>query len=245
MRCDVQSQRENGASVLDAAGHADAIKFSDVSRVYPTGAAPFVAIDNVSFFVCPGEFVAVVGKSGSGKSTLLNLIAGIDRSTSGTVDVGGVGLSGLSEDRLASWRGRNVGVVFQFHQLMPTLTALENVMLPMDFCNVYRPRERQGYATALLESVGIADQASKFPSALSGGERQRVAIARALANDPALVVTDEPTGSLDSRTADAVIDLLHGLAADGKTVVMVTHERDIASRADRVITLADGRISRA
>jgi putative ABC transport system ATP-binding protein len=236
----------NSTTTLDpdqVAFPSDSITFTGVTKSYVTEGDPFLAIDNIDLAIRPGEFLAIVGKSGSGKSTLMNLIAGIDRATSGSVHVGGQPLTPLSEDQMASWRGRNVGVVFQFHQLMPTLTVLENVMLPMDFCNTYRAKERSQKATALLASVGIADQAHKFPAALSGGQRARVAIARALANDPPLVIADEPTGNLDSRTADAMIDLLRQLATDGKTIVMVTHERDIASRVDRVVTLVDGRIA--
>jgi len=189
-----------------------------------------------------GEFVAIVGKSGSGKSTLINLIAGIDRPTSGEVRVAGTDVHGLDESRLATWRGRSVGVVFQFFQLLPTLTVLENLMLPMDFCGTYPKAQARERALALLAEVGIAEQAHKLPAALSGGQQQRAAIARALANDPPLIVADEPTGNLDSATADAVLALLASLARRGKTVLMVTHERDVSRIADRVIGLADGRV---
>ena len=183
----------------------------------------------------------MVGKSGSGKSTLINLIAGIDQPTSGEINIAGTPVHALSQEQLAIWRGRNVGVVFQFFQLLPTLTVAENVVLPMDFCNTYPVRERRPRALALLHRVGIAEQADKLPSALSGGQQQRAAIARALANDPSLIVADKPTGNLDSQTSDAVLQLFAGLAADGKTVVMVTHERDVTI-VTRSIALADGQI---
>ncbi len=181
-----------------------------------------------------------VGRSGSGKSTLLNMVAGIDRPSAGTVMVGGSSIERLSADRLAAWRGRAVGVVFQFFQLLPTLTVAENVMLPMDFCATYPARERRARAIGLLERVEIADQADKLPSALSGGQQQRVAIARALANDPPLIVADEPTGNLDSATSEAIFRLFAALRADGKTIVIVTHERDAVSGEGRVVTIADG-----
>jgi putative ABC transport system ATP-binding protein len=184
----------------------------------------------------------VIGKSGSGKSTLVNLVAGLDRPSAGEVVVGGTALHALDESRLAAWRGRSVGVVFQFFQLLPTLTVLENVLLPMDLCGTLKGPASRRRALALLDEVGIADQAPKLPAALSGGQQQRAAIARALANDPPLVVADEPTGNLDSHTADAVMDLLASLTRAGKTVLLVTHERDVSRLADRVITLSDGRI---
>jgi putative ABC transport system ATP-binding protein len=221
---------------------APLIELRGVRKVYPTAAGGFTALDGIDLALCAGELTAVVGKSGSGKSTLANLIAGIDRPTAGEVTVGGTKVHALDESRLASWRGRNVGVVFQFFQLLPTLTVVENVMLPMDFCGTYPPDEARERAAELLERVGVADQADKLPSTLSGGQQQRAAIARALANDPAVVVADEPTGNLDSRTADAVLDLLAELARAGKTVVVVTHERDVLRRFDRVVTLADGRV---
>ncbi len=218
------------------------IYLRDVVKVYETCAGGTTVLKNISLQVQPGEFVSVVGPSGSGKSTLLNMITGIDRPTSGEVYVGGEAVHRLSENQLARWRGRNVGVIFQFFQLLPTLTILENVMLPMDFCNVYRGRERKARAVHLLEQVGIAGHAHKLPSALSGGEQQRAAIARALANDPPLLVADEPTGNLDTTTANEVFTLFEGLVAQGKTMMVVTHDRSLSARTQRVIHLLDGRI---
>jgi putative ABC transport system ATP-binding protein len=218
------------------------IELRAVTKKYPTGGGEFTALADVNLGILAGEFVAVVGKSGSGKSTLLNLIAAIDRTTSGEVLVAGEPLHRRDESQLAAWRGRYVGVVFQFFQLLPTLTVLENTMLPMDFCQTLPRAQARERALELLALVGIADQAGKLPTALSGGQQQRAAIARALANDPPLVVADEPTGNLDTQTAEAVLSLLEGLTRAGKTVLMVTHERDLEGRVDRVITLADGRI---
>jgi putative ABC transport system ATP-binding protein len=218
------------------------VELRAVSKIHPIEGGGFAALRDVDLRIARGEFVAVVGKSGSGKSTLLNLIAGIDRPSGGEILVGGTGVHTLGESRLAAWRGSHVGVVFQFFQLLPTLTILENVVLPMDLCGTRRPREAKARALALLEEVGIAAQAGKLPSALSGGEQQRAAIARALANDPPLVVADEPTGNLDSRTAGDVLSLLARTAEAGKTVLMVTHERDVAGLVDRVVTLSDGRV---
>jgi len=221
---------------------APAVELSDASRTYRTAGGPFHALAGLDLTIAAGELVAIVGKSGSGKSTLVNLIAGLDRPTAGRIRVAGTAIDALDESALAAWRGRNVGVVFQFFQLLPTLTILENVMLPIELCKVLPAAAARARAHELLAEVGIADQAGKLPSALSGGQQQRAAIARALANDPALVIADEPTGNLDSQTADAVLGLLAGLTRTGKTVVTVTHERDIARFADRVVTLADGKV---
>lgn len=216
------------------------IQLRDVTKVYPGAAGGFTALAGINLGFFAGQLTAVVGKSGSGKSTLANLIAGIDRPTRGEVLVAGTAVHALGESRLAAWRGRHVGVVFQFFQLLPTLTVVENVMLPMDFCGTYPPAEARARAHDLLARMGIAEQADKFPSALSGGQQQRAAIARALANDPGVVVADEPTGNLDSRTSESVLEVLGALAREGKTVVVVTHERDVLRRFDRVVTLADG-----
>jgi putative ABC transport system ATP-binding protein len=220
----------------------DAIQVSDVVKTYPLGAGEVVAVDHLSLDVAYGEFVAIVGRSGSGKTTLLNLLAGIDRPTSGTIHAAGADLGSLSESGLATWRGRNVGLVFQFFQLLPTLTVIENVMLPMDFANKMPTGDRRRRAQHLLDRVGIADQADKLPATLSGGQQQRAAIARALANDPPLVLADEPTGNLDSVTASAVLTLFADLNAEGRTIVVVTHETDIRSIVGREVTLVDGRI---
>jgi putative ABC transport system ATP-binding protein len=218
------------------------IELRDVVKTYEAGGGDVTVLKEVTLKVQPGEFVSVVGPSGSGKSTMLNMITGIDRPTSGEVLVGGEAVHELSENELARWRGRNVGVIFQFFQLLPTLTVLENVMLPMDFCNVYKRRERKERAMRLLEQVGITDQADKLPSALSGGQQQRAAIARALANDPPVIVGDEPTGNLDTGTADAVFALFQDLVTQGKTLVIVTHDRELSGRTGRVLHLLDGRI---
>ncbi len=218
------------------------IDLAGVGKVYETGAGEFVALADADLVIRSGEFVAIVGPSGSGKSTLLNMVTGVDRPTSGAVRINGTLLNDLDENQLAKWRGANVGLVFQFHQLMPTLTVVENVTMPMDFAKLIPARERAKRAMDLLDQVGIADQANKFPAALSGGQQQRVAIARSLANDPPLITADEPTGNLDSHTADSILEMLRQLTVAGKTVVMVTHERDIAARVDSVVSVADGRI---
>ncbi|HJP93928.1 MAG TPA: ABC transporter ATP-binding protein [Pyrinomonadaceae bacterium] len=218
------------------------ISLHQVSKNYETPAGKFSALKNIDLEIQSGQFVGVVGKSGSGKSTLLNMVAGIDRPSSGSVAVAGTIIHDLSENRLAIWRGRNVGFVFQFFQLLPTLTAAENVMLPMDFCKTFPFRERRKRALALLERVGVGPQADKLPSTLSGGEQQRVAIARALANEPRLVLADEPTGNLDSVTAAAILNLFRNMANQGTTVVIATHEADIARVIDRRIEISDGTI---
>jgi putative ABC transport system ATP-binding protein len=219
------------------------ISLHQVSKKYETPAGAFAALRDVDVEIRAGEFVGVVGKSGSGKSTLLNMIAGIDRPSSGTVTVANTAIHALPESKLAAWRGRNVGFVFQFFQLLPTLTAIENVMLPMDFCKTFPARERRQRALALLEGVGVGPQADKLPSTLSGGEQQRVAIARALANEPPLVIADEPTGNLDTITARGILDLFRALANQGTTVVIATHEPDIVRVSDRKIQISDGAIA--
>lgn len=218
------------------------IELRHVNKAYRVAGGSFLALKDVDMQADAGEFVAVVGKSGSGKSTLINMITGIDTPTSGEVFVASAVVHVMDQEQLAVWRGKNVGVVFQFFQLLPTLTIAENIILPMDFCNTYPVGERRARAISLLEKVGIAEQADKLPSDLSGGQQQRAAIARALANDPPVLVADEPTGNLDSQTSDAVMQLFANLAGEGKTVVMVTHERDLTQYFTRSITLSDGRL---
>ena len=218
------------------------IDLFDVVKIYVSPAGRYTALKGIDLTINRGEFVAVVGKSGSGKSTLMNMITGIDRPTSGKVYVNEVGIHKLREGKIASWRGKTLGIVFQFFQLLPTLTVIENVMLPMDFCNMYSIRERNERALRLLEQVELQDQAYKLPSTLSGGQQQRVAIARALANDPPILVADEPTGNLDTKTAGSIFSLFTNLVNDGKTILMVTHDQDLAKEVSRIIYLVDGRI---
>jgi putative ABC transport system ATP-binding protein len=219
------------------------IQLRGVSKAYDTPAGPFIAVRDIDLDVGAGELIGITGKSGSGKSTLLNVIGGIDRPSSGDVVVAGTSLRQASERTLTRWRAATVGVVFQFFQLQPTLTVVENVMLPMDFLGARPLRERRPHALDLLARVGLADQANKLPSALSGGQQQRVAIARALANNPPIVTADEPTGNLDSETADAVLDLFRSLTRDGTTVVIATHEPGISLVASRTIALRDGQLA--
>ncbi len=222
--------------------HGHLIDLEDVVKDYVTEAGPFRALKSVSLQVDAGEFIAVVGRSGSGKSTLMNMITGIDRPTEGTLNVGGTDLTRLGESRMAEWRGRTVGVIFQFFQLLPTLTVVENVMLPMDFAGLGSPRERVERAMHLLELVGMTDQANKLPASTSGGQQQRAAIARSLANDPPIIVADEPTGNLDAATAEEVFELFESLVQGGRTIVMVTHDPDLAVRTRRTVHMVDGRI---
>src|SRR6266487_2257413 len=223
-------------------GNEHLIDMRQIVKTYQSAAGSFTALKSVDLQIDRGEFVAIIGKSGSGKSTLINMITGIHRPSSGEVLVGDAAVHTLSEGQMAVWRGKNLGVIFQFFQLLPTLTIVENVMLPMDFCNMYAPRERRARAMHLLEQVEMAEQANKLPSAVSGGQQQRVAIARALANDPPILVADEPTGNLDSKTANAVFQLFGNLVQQGKTLLMVTHDSDLAKRVDRAVIVADGAI---
>jgi putative ABC transport system ATP-binding protein len=218
------------------------IEFRKVGKVYESSAGKFAALKGVDLTIEAGEFVAIQGKSGSGKTTLINVLTGIDRPTSGEVYVAGAPVHRLDEGQLAAWRGANLGIVFQFFQLLPTLTVLENVRLPMDFVGRYPSVEREQRALGLLDLVGLGEYAHQLPSRLSGGQQQSAAIARALANDPQILVTDEPTGNLDSATAEQVFDLLHRLADGGKTVLMVTHDDELAARARRVVVIKDGEI---
>jgi putative ABC transport system ATP-binding protein len=218
------------------------IELREVVKTYHSTAGHFTALKGIDLKIGEGEFVAIVGKSGSGKTTLINVLTGIDRPTQGQVFVAGTPVHRLDEGELATWRGANMGIVFQFFQLLPTLTVLENVRLPMDFCNLYTPAERSERAMHLLGLVEMQDYAHQIPSQLSGGQQQSAAIARSMANDPKIIVTDEPTGNLDSRTAEQVFELLHRLAAEGKTILMVTHDDDLARRAMRTVTIKDGEI---
>ena len=223
------------------------VELRDVTKIYSSAAGEFPALRGINLSVAPGEFLGVVGKSGAGKSTLLNMINGVDHLTSGdvTVRIGsdGVAVHSLAESDLALWRGRTMGIVVQSFQLLPMLTVLDNVILPMDLCGLYKPRESRERAMDLLRLVEVEEHANKLPTQISGGQQQRVAIARALINDPPILVADEPTGSLDSITADHVFDVFEHLVTDqGKTIVMVTHDSSLAPRFSRHLTLADGEI---
>lgn len=224
-------------------GASNFIHFDQVSRSFGPPTARFDALRNISLTIRQGEHAAVVGKSGSGKSTMLNMLTGIDHPSLGTVTINGTQVHTLNESELATWRGKNIGIVFQFFQLIPTLSILENILLAMDFVGVIPKSERRSRAEELLLQTGIASQANKLPATLSGGEQQRAAIARALANDPPIVVADEPTGNLDSKTTESILGLFKGLVRDGKTVIVVTHERVADSEYDRVITLKDGEVA--
>jgi ABC-type lipoprotein export system ATPase subunit len=227
---------------VEGANGTALIRLENVVKTFESPAGSTTALKGVGLEVDAGEFGIVIGKSGSGKSTLVNMITGIDRPTSGGVWVAGTAVHELGEGKTARWRGRNVGVVFQFFQLLPTISLLDNVVLPMEFCRLWSPAERRKRALDLLEQVGMAASARKLPAAVSGGQQQRVAIARALATDPPLVVADEPTGNLDSKTAQSVIELFEQLVANGKTVLIVTHDNDLAARATRTIVVADGEV---
>ncbi len=219
------------------------IDLHQLQKDYETPSGSFTALQDINLRIQAGEFIAVVGKSGSGKTTLLNLLAGIDRPTSGTISIDGTQLDSLSESQLAEWRGSTIGLVFQFFQLLPTLTVAENVMLPMDFAEIIPAAKRRPKALELLERVGIWDQADKLPVTLSGGQQQRAAIARALANDPPILMADEPTGNLDEATRTSILELFAKLNAEGRTIIVVTHERDIRGYTDRQVTLVDGRVA--
>src|SRR5512134_1930722 len=218
------------------------IDLRDVQKFYKTAIGDFHALKSIDLQINAGEFVGIIGKSGSGKSTLLNMITGIDRPTAGEVYVNDTAVHGLNENQMARWRGKNLGIVFQFFQLLPTISVIENIMLPMDFSRTYPTREREKRALELLETVELAEHAYKLPTALSGGQQQRVAIARALANDPPLLIADEPTGNLDSRTAESVFSLFNELVAQGKTIIIVTHDSGLAKRTHRTALIADGEV---
>jgi putative ABC transport system ATP-binding protein len=218
------------------------IELRNVVKTYNSLAGSITALQGIDLQVYPGEFLVVTGKSGSGKTTLVNMVTGLDRSTSGEIWVAGAPLHRFSTEKASKLRGKTMGVVFQSFELLPTLTVLQNVMLPMDFARRYSMREGRQRAMQLLEQVEISEHARKLPTALSGGQQQRLAIARALANDPTILVADEPTGSLDSGTATAVVDLFAALVKQGHTILLVTHDKDVAKRGSRIITLSDGEI---
>jgi putative ABC transport system ATP-binding protein len=219
------------------------IRLEGVAKDYQIASRTFAALTAVDLTIARGEFVAIVGKSGSGKSTLLNMISGIDRPTAGVVAVADTTLTALTENQMAVWRGRSVGMVFQFFQLLPTLTILENVMLPMELCRVFPRQTRREQAIRLLQQVDMVDHSAKLPSAVSGGQQQRAAIARALANHPPIILADEPTGNLDSATAASILQLFADLVKEGRTIVVVTHDPDIAPHVSRVIHISDGAIT--
>jgi len=218
------------------------IDLRSVDKYYQSAAGDYHALKSIDLCICAGEFVSIIGKSGSGKSTLLNMITGIDRPSTGEVYVNGTAIHELNENQLAGWRGENLGIIFQFFQLLPALDLRQNVILPMDLAGKYKPRERRERAEHLLEIVGLADQMQKLPSMVSGGQQQRAAVARALANDPPVIIADEPTGNLDSKTAATVFALFNELVAEGKTVIIVTHDSSLARHAHRTALIADGEI---
>ena len=217
-------------------------RLREVTKVYETGGEPFPALREITVDIQPGEFVGIVGKSGAGKSTLVNMITGVDHLTSGAIWVDGTALHTMDERAIALWRGHTIGVIYQTFELLPQLSLLDNVMLPMDFCGLYKPRESAARAEQLLSQVGLAAHMQKPPTRISGGQKQRVAIARALATDPPIIVADEPTGNLDSVTAEAIFELFEGLVAEGKTIVMVTHDHGLTHRFSRVHEIADGEL---
>ena len=218
------------------------IELRGVQKTFKSAAEDFRALKGIDLNIHAGEFVSIIGKSGSGKSTLLNMITGIDRPTTGEVLVNGSPIHEMNENQLAGWRGENLGIIFQFFQLLPSLSLLQNVILPMDLSGKYKPRERRERAEHLLEIVGLIDQKYKLPSTVSGGQQQRAAMARALANDPPIVIADEPTGNLDSKTAETIFGLFNDLVAQGKTVIIVTHDSSLAKRTHRTALIADGEI---
>ena len=223
-------------------GNLPMIDLRSVQKSYKSAAGDFPALKDIDLQINAGEFVSIIGKSGSGKSTLLNMITGIDRPSAGEVVVNGTPIHEMSENQLAGWRGGNLGIIFQFFQLLPALSLLQNVILPMDLAGKYTPSERRKRAEHLLEIVGLTEHQNKLPSMVSGGQQQRAAIARALANDPPIVIADEPTGNLDSKTAEAIFALFHDLANQGKTIIIVTHDSSLAKRAQRTALIADGEI---
>ena len=237
-----QSAVKEVSSQQDMGYKEPIISLRNVVKTYKSGAGEFTALNRVNLDIYPGEYVVVLGKSGAGKSTLVNMISGVDHITSGEVYVLGTPIHEMNESQMAMFRGLNMGVVFQFFQLLPMLSILDNIMLPMDFCKLYKPRKSAKRALELLQQVELEDHAKKLPSAISGGQQQRVAITRALANDPTIIIADEPTGSLDSVTAERVFEVFDELVHRGKTIIMVTHDASMAKRATRTLLIADGEI---
>jgi putative ABC transport system ATP-binding protein len=219
------------------------IRLRAVEKIYQSSAGGFKALQGIDLEVFPGEFVAIIGKSGAGKTTLINMVTGVDRQTSGEIWVNGLPVHKMNDTQLALWRGRNLGIIYQAFYLMPTLSLLDNVLLPIDFCGRFNPKQSPVRARELLCNVGLEQHIQKLPSAISGGQQQRVAIARALANDPPLLVADEPTGRLDSATAESIFQIFLELVRNGKTILMVTHDRSVARRVSRVLNIADGQIN--
>jgi len=226
-------------------GHTPLIQLRGLKKIYQTAAGEFPALNGIDLDIYPGEFLGIIGKSGAGKTTLINMLTGVDRLTRGEVWMEGQPIHLLDENKLASWRGRNVGIIYQSFYLMPNLTLLQNVTLPMDMCGFYRPGESEQQALKLLQMVELEEHAYKLPSAISGGQQQRVAIARALANDPQIIVADEPTGRLDSATAESIFQIFSRMVAQGKTIVMVTHDQSLARRMTRTLHLVSGSIQGA
>lgn len=237
-----QSEFSPAAGEIDSENPDALIELHQVIKTFKNAAGEFTVLRGINIGFRESQFVSVVGRSGSGKSTLLNMITGIDHPTSGIVRVGDVRLHKLNEGKMSIWRGRNMGIVFQFFQLLPMLTLLENVMLPMDFCEMYSPSEREERALALLKEVDLVNLEHKYPAAVSGGQQQSAAVARALANDPPILIADEPTGNLDTRTAELILQIFEQQVARGKTVIMVTHDDVLAQRAARKIVISDGEL---
>jgi len=234
--------KSNNGSAKDSSAQGPIIELRDVHKSYMSAAGEFRALRGINLQINAGEFVSIIGKSGSGKSTLLNMVTGIDRPTAGEVFVNGTAVHKLDENQLAGWRGDSLGIIFQFFQLLPALSLMQNVILPMDLAGKYKPRERRERAEHLLEIVDLADHMHKLPSMVSGGQQQRAAMARALANDPPVIIADEPTGNLDSKTATRVFNLFNNLVEQGKTIIIVTHDSSLARRAHRTALLTDGEI---
>lgn len=232
----------NGRGQVATRAKPPIVEVKNVIKSFPVGDTEITILKGVSLTVQPGEFVAIVGPSGNGKSTLLNMITGIDRPSSGEVYVTGQPLHTMTENQMAIWRGEHLGIIFQFFQMLPSLSLIQNIILPMEFAGNYTRQERQERAMGLLELVGLADQANKLPGMVSGGQQQRAAIARSLANDPPMIVADEPTGNLDAKTANEVFNIFYKLVESGKTMLMVTHDRELASRIPRMIEVVNGLI---